>query len=340
MGTLSATFENLAGPTFAASGVMSLRKGDSLTYNVSGTLDAGCSLHLQKSTIPGVWLDVDSWSAEVVSESSVALATEVDCQLRFLCRVTAENSLTGPVAVSLVDAVDAGQTFYDRNGNPVAGTDDNGLVADVISERTPAAGVTVDGVKLKDGGAEFTAAVKADTISEKTSNAGVTIDSVLLKDGGVVPTGSIQLARVSASGAISVGRGASASEGVQELVLDQTISFAANAALYKELNVVLPAGSVVLFAQANIQAALTGGGTTTKVGLGTEADPDLWGKTSALTKDAKIDTIVTTLAAVAAPTVIRLSSCANDGSAGDTALTVGSVRVRMVYLVPLSLANA
>lgn len=52
--------------------------------------------------------------------------------------------------------------------------------ADVIAEYTSAAGVTVDGVLLKDS------TVKTDTIVEKTSAAGVTADGTLLKDGGIV----------------------------------------------------------------------------------------------------------------------------------------------------------
>ena len=44
--------------------------------------------------------------------------------------------------------------------------------ADVISESTSAAGVTVDGVLLKDG------EVTTDTINEESSGAGVTVDSV------------------------------------------------------------------------------------------------------------------------------------------------------------------
>lgn len=52
--------------------------------------------------------------------------------------------------------------------------------ADTVSEHTLDAGVTVDGVLLKDS------QVTTDTINEKTLAAGVTVDSVLLKDGGVV----------------------------------------------------------------------------------------------------------------------------------------------------------
>lgn len=64
---------------------------------------------------------------------------------------------------------------------------------DTISEKTSAAGVTIDGVLLKDS------AVTTDTINEKTSAAGVTIDSVLLKDGGATLTAPIILADGTAS---------------------------------------------------------------------------------------------------------------------------------------------
>jgi hypothetical protein len=52
----------------------------------------------------------------------------------------------------------------------------NSLISDTVSEKTAAAGVTVDGVLLKDN------QVSTDQINEKTSAAGVTIDGVLLKD--------------------------------------------------------------------------------------------------------------------------------------------------------------
>ena len=59
---------------------------------------------------------------------------------------------------------------------------------DIISEKTSGAGVTIDGVLIKDGGVSFAdgAALAADVISEKTSAAGVTVDGALIKDGSFV----------------------------------------------------------------------------------------------------------------------------------------------------------
>lgn len=55
---------------------------------------------------------------------------------------------------------------------------------DVISEKTSGAGVTIDGLLIKDGG------ISLDTLSEKTAAAGVTIDGVLNKDAGVTCSGA------------------------------------------------------------------------------------------------------------------------------------------------------
>lgn len=60
-----------------------------------------------------------------------------------------------------------------------------GIKADVIAESTGAAGVTVDGVLLKDNNVTVGTAgqIVTDTIAEKTGAAGVTVDGCLIKDG-------------------------------------------------------------------------------------------------------------------------------------------------------------
>ena len=50
---------------------------------------------------------------------------------------------------------------------------------DAINESTTNAGVTVDGVLIKDN------AVNTDTITEKTSGSGVTVDGLLIRDGAI-----------------------------------------------------------------------------------------------------------------------------------------------------------
>lgn len=57
---------------------------------------------------------------------------------------------------------------------------------DYIAESTLDAGITAEGVLLKDN------AVNVDTINEKTADAGVTIDGVLIKDGTIPSVGGLQ----------------------------------------------------------------------------------------------------------------------------------------------------
>lgn len=57
---------------------------------------------------------------------------------------------------------------------------------DTIAESTAAAGVTIDGLLIKDGSIDFgVGGPSADIVSESTAAAGVTIDGVLLKDSNV-----------------------------------------------------------------------------------------------------------------------------------------------------------
>lgn len=63
----------------------------------------------------------------------------------------------------------------------------NVVATDTVSEKTSAAGVTIDSVLCKDGSVTVGSGgqLKSDTIAEKTSAAGVTIDGVLCKDNAV-----------------------------------------------------------------------------------------------------------------------------------------------------------
>lgn len=60
----------------------------------------------------------------------------------------------------------------------------NGVKTDTIVENSANAGVTIDGVLLKDS------VIETDTVSEKTTDAGVTVDGLLLKDGAAIFEGA------------------------------------------------------------------------------------------------------------------------------------------------------
>ncbi len=83
------------------------------------------------------------------------------------------------VAKKLNETIDVVNAATDGTETFATVTATSSVITDTVSEYTSAAGVTIDGVLLKDS------TVKTDTIIEKTATAGVTADGVLLKDGGV-----------------------------------------------------------------------------------------------------------------------------------------------------------
>lgn len=103
-----------------------------------------------------------------------------------------------------IDVFVAGALDFQITANTLIAKASSVITTDTISETTSAAGVTVDGVLLKDGGAVFAdaATIEVDTINEATAAAGVTLDSVLLKDG--VAYSRTPFLAVTADGAITV----------------------------------------------------------------------------------------------------------------------------------------
>ena len=118
---------------------------------------------------------------------------------------------------------------------------------------------------------------------------------------------------------------------------DETLS--ALAAVSTDLTEDVPAGAVILSVQGNIETLCVAGGTSVKVGIGPTADPDKYGKTTAFTKNLKIDTIPD-WAVLGSAEDIQINAVATAGGIGDTAFSAGAVRVRIVYLATNSLDNA
>jgi len=137
-----------------------------------------------------------------------------------------------------------------------------------------------------------------------------------------------------AAAAVALRWGATATEGLELRVIDEVV---ASGAINNDLTEDIPADAVVLSVQGNVDAALTGGGTTTNVCLGTAGDPDLYSPTvGALTANAKID-YLPDWAVTSGAVDLQVNACTGAGAAGDTALTVGSFRVRIAYLALNSL---
>lgn len=136
--------------------------------------------------------------------------------------------------------------------------------------------------------------------------------------------------------------GTAAAEGWKRVVVDKTVSPAAvETAVFT-----VPKGSVIEAVLANVQSALTGGGTTVTWSVGLTGDPDAYGtagfptQADSLAKDSK-SSFIATPTLLTADEPIVLSGAATGGAAdGDTALTVGSVRVVIIYKTFVALANA
>jgi hypothetical protein len=163
-GTASATGEiRLAEDTDNGTNYVGLKAPASISADVSWTLPAadGSSGQFLSTNGSGVL----SWSSPAGAGDVVGPASATD------------NALVRFDGTSGKLIQNSGATLSDTG--VLQATE---VSTDTISEKTAAAGVTIDGVLLKDN------AVNTDTINEKTAAAGVTIDSVLLKDGGATLT--------------------------------------------------------------------------------------------------------------------------------------------------------
>ncbi len=142
-----------------------------------------------------------------------------------------------------------------------------------------------------------------------------------------------------------------AGEGIKTVVSDSTVTLGAVAGV---AILTIPAGSHVLSVQANVAVLAVAGGTSVKIGVGFDADPDAYGLTGSLVQNQKIDTFMKnydllldtspgftargnsvqwTREAIA----LKAYPCNSSGDIGDTGFTAGSLRVRVVYQVCNSL---
>lgn len=242
-----------------------------------------------------------------------------------------------------IDIALSGADDFRFTANTFTALSGSTIATNNIAETTAANGVSIDGVLLKDGSIVCADGgdVQTDSVTEATADAGVTIEGVLLKDSGIVVPdgGAIELReRATSAGAVALRFGGIvATEGVELFVAENTVSPAA----VETAICTVPAGAVILSVQANCESALTGGGTTVTWAIGTTADPDKYGYpgSDTLAQNSKVNTIPAH-AVLASPEAIVLSAAATGGTAdGDTALTVGSVRVVVTYFALNSLAD-
>lgn len=105
----------------------------------------------------------------------------------------------------------------------------------------------------------------------------------------------------------------------------------------------VPANSVVRSVQANCESALTGGGTTVTWSIGIAGTVNKYGTVAggnSLTKNGKLNYMATPARLASSEQIVLTGAAAGGAAAGDTALTAGSVRVRIVYETLVTLADA
>ncbi len=131
-------------------------------------------------------------------------------------------------------------------------------------------------------------------------------------------------------------------EGTEVRVIDEVVTL--TNAVTTNLTNTVPAGAVIVSVQANLNTAVTGDASGddlfVKVGIGTSGDPDKYGLSADLTKNAKVNTIPD-WAVLASAETIGARAAKTDGTAATEKFTAGGkVRIRVVYLTLNSLVDA
>lgn len=139
-----------------------------------------------------------------------------------------------------------------------------------------------------------------------------------------------------AAAEVALRFGATATEGLEYRVIDEILALSA---VSNDLTEDVPADAVIISVQGNQETVAPGGGTTTNVGIGPAANPDLYSPTVGdLAKNSKVDHIPD-YAVLSSAEDIQINGVTGPGAIGDTA-PGGTYRVRIVYSVLNSLDDA
>lgn len=170
---------------------------------------------------------------------------------------------------------------------------------------------------------------------------GDTVEAVLAEIGN--PATALPIKTMgAATPALYKRLGKTATEGTEWYIIDEEVTL--TNAVETNLTTQVPANSVILTVQANLNTAVTGDASgddgLTKVGIGITSDPDKYGKTAALTKNAKSD-FIPAWALLSSAETVCVKAADNAGAAVTEKFTAGGkVRVRIVYITLNSLDDA
>lgn len=159
--------------------------------------------------------------------------------------------------------------------------------------------------------------------------------------GGTVSTAQT-LTPGAAAAAVALRIGATATEGLEIKVIDETVTL--TNAVEVNLTETVPAGAVILAAQMNLQSLIVGDASgdnlLAKVGLGVTADPDKYGITADLLKNTKAN-LIPDWAVLGSEETVCVKAAKSDGAAATEKFVAGgTVRVRIVYAALNSLDDA
>lgn len=296
------------------------------------------SVDLERSTTGGQsWGFVETFTTD---QSAVSRSYEIAGLYRLRCTLFGED--TSSVTYTLAEAADILQTFDDmlaikEDGIEVYG-DVKGATATIAGAANAgsvAATGAVSGASVSATGAVSgaSASITGEVVADSADLNSATVDE--LESDAVGVQGGDE------SGVEAMRFGTDVGEGAIFLAIDETFDLTDLGAKYVDMTTAVPDGSIIVCIAANIEEAITAGGTSVKVGIGTAADPDKYGLTADLAQNSKTLAGIDLTAVLSGAEQIQVGACLTDGSdLGDTNFSAGSVRVRIVCLAVGNLKDA
>ena len=193
-----------------------------------------------------------------------------------------------------------------------------------------------------------TPTINGETVTGTETHSGTeTHGGAETHNGEVTNTASSLFTAGATAGAVAIRLGKTVTEGYEISVIDEVVTL--TNAVKTDLTTQLPAGSIVLCAQGNVDAAVAGDASGDNglkgVAIGTAADVDLYGKSATnadpVIKNTKFNMIPAAYAVIANATTVSVYAVDNAGAAVTEKFTAGGkVRCRIAYAVPNSLDDA
>lgn len=137
--------------------------------------------------------------------------------------------------------------------------------------------------------------------------------------------------------------GLTETEGTELRVIDEVVTMTASA-VETALTNQIPANSVVLSVQTNIQQTVVGSAdnddAAAKIAIGISGTITKYGVTADLIKNTKVDKVPSSWAVLGSAETVNVKLVKSDSSACTETAASGKVRVRIVYLALNSLDDA